>query len=291
MTLPDLLGHQPFYLFFLFSIVVGLIVGSFLNVVIHRLPIMLEKQWHKESKITLFPDCEEEDSAPYNLAIPSSHCPQCHHKIRPWENIPIISYLLLKGRCSSCKTRISIRYPAIELITALLTLTICWKFGFSAEALAYCLFAWSLLALAMIDFDTKLLPDAITLPLIWAGLIVNSFDTAVSLHEALWGAVAGYLSLWSVYWLFKLVTGKEGMGYGDFKLLAALGAWLGWSMLPMIILLSSLAGTAIALILIALKLHQRSNPIPFGPYLALAGLIALMGGDQIIQTYVQMMGI
>ena len=290
MILVELLQQSSAW-FFMVLTIVGLAVGSFLNVVIYRLPIMLEKQWQQESQATLFPETVHTPSERYNLAVPASHCPACQHKINVWENIPVISFLLLKGRCSSCKTRISSRYPAIECVSAVIALLIGWQYGVSTETLAYCLLAWCLLVLTMIDFDKQLLPDSITLPLIWGGLVFNSFNTAVSLNDALWGAVAGYLALWSVYWLFKLMTGKEGMGYGDFKLLAALGAWLGWTMLPLIILLSSLVGTAVALVLIALKLHKRSNPIPFGPYLSAAGFVALLWGDQLLRTYLQIMGI
>ena len=227
MILVDLLQHSPAW-FFMTLTVVGLAVGSFLNVVIHRLPIMLEKQWQYESEMTLFPDKVNTPPKTYNLAIPGSQCSSCQHKIKAWENIPVISYLFLKGRCSSCKTRISLRYPVIECVSAVIALLVGWQFGVTIETLAYCILSWCLLALTMIDFDKQLLPDSITLPLVWSGLIFNSFNTIVSLEDALWGAVAGYLALWSVYWAFKLMTGKEGMGYGDFKLLAALGAWLGW---------------------------------------------------------------
>ncbi|MGB1272511.1 MAG: prepilin peptidase, partial [Endozoicomonas sp.] len=205
--------------------------------------------------------------------------------------IPVLSYLLLKGRCSSCKTSISPRYPVVEILTALMTLAIGLSFGVTVQTLAFCFLGWCLLALTMIDLDTQLLPDTITLPLLWAGLIANSFGLVVGLNEALWGAVAGYLALWSVYWIFKLVTGKEGMGYGDFKLLAALGAWLGWTKLPLIILLSSLVGTLAAITLILLRKQERSSPIPFGPYLAAAGFIALVWGDPLIQAYLQFSGL
>lgn len=272
-------------------IITGLIVGSFLNVVIHRLPVMMERQWQQESEAILHPEKEPEPQERYNLVLPVSTCPSCGHKIRPWENIPVLSYLLLKGRCSSCKTSISPRYPTIEALTALMTLLIGLSFGVTVQTLAFCFLGWCLLALTMIDLDTQLLPDTITLPLLWAGLIANSFGLVVGLNEALWGAVAGYLALWSVYWIFKLVTGKEGMGYGDFKLLAALGTWLGWTKLPLIILLSSLVGTLAAITLILLKKQERSNPIPFGPYLAAAGFIALVWGDPLIQAYLRFSGL
>ena len=280
----DVLEHSTPYLAFVLTMT-GLIVGSFLNVVIHRLPIMMNREWLEQSEAILHPDREAESQPAYNLVHPRSACPSCGHKIRAWENIPVISYLLLRGHCSGCQTLISWRYPAIEILSAIITLVIGLTYGATVTTLAFCLLSWSLLALTMIDYDTQLLPDDITLPLLWAGLIVNSFALVVPLEQALWGAVAGYLSLWSVYWLFKLITGKEGMGYGDFKLLAALGAWLGWMKLPLIILLSSLIGTIVALILIVSKRQERSQPIPFGPYLAIAGFIALLWGDGLIDLY------
>ena len=280
----DVLEHSTPYLAFVLTMT-GLIVGSFLNVVIHRLPIMMNREWHQQSEAILHPEREAETQPAYNLIRPRSACPSCGHKIRAWENIPVISYLFLRGRCSGCQTAISWRYPAIEILSAIITLVIGLTYGATVTTLAFCLLSWSLLALTMIDFDTQLLPDDITLPLLWAGLIVNSFALVVPLEQALWGAVAGYLSLWSVYWLFKLITGKEGMGYGDFKLLAALGAWLGWMKLPLIILLSSLIGTIVALTLIISKRQERSQPIPFGPYLAIAGFIALLWGNGLIDLY------
>ncbi len=290
MPLTELL-QSSFITFVIFLTFIGLIVGSFLNVVIHRLPVMMERQWKQDSETLLYPDKEPETVDTYNLVIPASACPECGHKIRPWENIPLLSYLLLKGRCASCQTCISPRYPIIELICSALTVFIGIQFGVTWQAVMFCLLGWSLLTLTMIDLDTQLLPDSITLPLVWLGLIANSFGLLVSLEDALWGAVAGYLSLWSVYWVFKLLTGKEGMGHGDFKLLAALGAWLGWMKLPLIILLSSLVGTIVAILLIVLKRQERSSPIPFGPFLAIAGLIALLWGNQLIQTYLQLAGL
>lgn len=280
----DALEHSTAYLAFVLTLS-GLIVGSFLNVVIHRLPIMMNREWHQQSEAILHPDREPETQPAYNLIRPRSACPSCGHQIRAWENIPVISYLFLRGRCSDCKTAISPRYPAIEILSAIITVVIGLTYGPTLTTLAFCLLSWSLLALTMIDYDTQLLPDDITLPLLWAGLIVNSFGLVVPLEQALWGAVAGYLSLWSVYWLFKLITGKEGMGYGDFKLLGALGAWLGWMKLPLIILLSSLIGTIVALILIISKRQERSQPIPFGPYLAIAGFVALLWGNGLIDLY------
>ena len=283
--------QSSFALFVVTLVVLGLMVGSFLNVVIHRLPVMMEKQWRQESEAFLNPEKESEISSPYNLVVPVSACPECGHKIRPWENIPVVSYLFLRGRCSGCNQSISVRYPIIEILSGLLTVLIGMQFGVSWQTLMFCFLGWSLLALTMIDLDTQLLPDSITLPLMWVGLIANSFGLLVSLEDALWGAVAGYLTLWTVYWAFKLFTGKEGMGYGDFKLLAALGAWMGWMKLPVIILLSSLVGTLVAVLLIVLKRQERSNPIPFGPFLAAAGLIALLWGDALIQYYLQYSGL
>ncbi|WP_257295789.1 A24 family peptidase [Endozoicomonas sp. YOMI1] len=286
----ELIETSTPYLTFVLTIF-GLIVGSFLNVVIHRLPIMMERQWQQQSEAILHPEKEPEPLPAYNLVVPASTCPSCQHKIRAWENIPVISYLFLRGKCSACRTRISFRYPAIEILSALMTVMIGLTYGVTLQTLIFCLFGWSLLALTMIDYDTQLLPDDITLPLLWAGLIVNSFGLVVTLEQALWGAIAGYLSLWIVYWIFKLVTGKEGMGYGDFKLLAALGAWLGWMKLPLIILLSSLVGTIAAILLIVSKRQERSNPIPFGPYLAIAGYVALIWGDQLIAAYLSFSGL
>ncbi|MGI2028809.1 prepilin peptidase [Endozoicomonas acroporae] len=286
----ELIETSTPYLTFVLTIF-GLIVGSFLNVVIHRLPIMMERQWQQQSEAILHPEKTPDPLPAFNLVVPASTCPSCQHKIRAWENIPVISYLFLRGKCSACRIPISLRYPAIEILSALMTIMIGLTYGVTIQTLVFCLFGWSLLTLTMIDYDTQLLPDDITLPLLWAGLIVNSFELVVTLEQALWGAIAGYLSLWSVYWVFKLVTGKEGMGYGDFKLLAALGAWLGWMKLPLIILLSSLVGTVAAILLIVSKRQERSNPIPFGPYLAIAGFVALVWGDQLIAAYLSFSGL
>ncbi|MGO0308610.1 prepilin peptidase [Endozoicomonas acroporae] len=286
----ELIETSTPYLTFVLTIS-GLIVGSFLNVVIHRLPIMMERQWQQQSEAILHPEKIPDPLPAFNLVVPASTCPSCQHKIRAWENIPVISYLFLRGKCSACRTPISLRYPAIEILSALMTVMIGLTYGVTLQTLVFCLFGWSLLTLTMIDYDTQLLPDDITLPLLWAGLIVNSFELVVTLEQALWGAIAGYLSLWSVYWVFKLVTGKEGMGYGDFKLLAALGAWLGWMKLPLIILLSSLVGTVAAILLIVSQRQERSNPIPFGPYLAIAGFVALVWGDQLIADYLSFSGL
>lgn len=268
----------------------GLLVGSFLNVVIYRLPLMMEARWRKDCCELLEVE-QEKPSAPLSLAVPNSHCPQCGTAIRPWQNIPIISYLLLGGKCAACGVKISLRYPAIELITGLLTLSLASHFGLSPALGGAVLFTWAMITLTMIDVDHKLLPDDITLPLLWLGLLLNINGTYVSLADAVIGAMAGYLILWSIYWLFKLFTGKEGMGYGDFKLLAALGAWLGWQALPIIILLSSLVGAICGIALMLLKGRGKEIPIPFGPYLAAAGWIALLWGDVIASEYLGMAGL
>ena len=261
----------------------GLCVGSFLNVVIHRLPKMMEQEWHAQCA-----DLHGESTstaAHLSLSKPRSRCPACGHQITAMENIPVISYMLLKGRCSGCSAPISLRYPLIEISTALLSAYTAWHFGPTIQTASALLLVWSLIALAAIDFDTQLLPDAITLPLLWLGLGFNLATTYVDLPAAVVGAMAGYLSLWTVFWLFKLSTGKEGMGYGDFKLLAALGAWLGWQMLPTIILLSSVVGATVGITLIVVARRGRNIPIPFGPYLAAAGGIALFWGPQITRNY------
>lgn len=269
--------------------VLGLMVGSFLNVVIHRLPQMMEREWRQqcaEFAGTPFTD----DGTPLSLARPRSRCPHCGHAISALENIPVISYLFLRGQCAACKAPISIRYPLIEIATGILSAYSAWHFGATWQLVGALLLIWALIALTGIDLDTQLLPDSITLPLLWLGLAMNISGTYVPLASAVVGAMAGYLSLWSVYWLFKLATGKEGMGYGDFKLLAALGAWLGWSMLPAIILLSSVVGATIGISLIVFTKHGRNTPIPFGPYLAIAGILALFWGPQINQAYLGILG-
>ena len=262
----------------------GLALGSFLNVVIYRLPLMMEFRWRRECCELLELEREKEE-APLNLAIPNSHCPHCKAPIRPWQNIPLLSYLLLRGKCSACAKPISPRYPLLELTTGLMTMALAWHFSPGVALLGAALFTWTLIALTMIDIDHQLLPDNITLPLLWLGLLFNLGGTYASLPDAVMGAAAGYLTLWSVYQVFRLLTGKEGMGYGDFKLLAALGAWLGWQALPLVILLSSLAGAIIGVALMVIKRRGRDIPIPFGPYLALAGWIALLWGDVILARY------
>ena len=261
----------------------GLCVGSFLNVVIHRLPKMMEREWQAQCADLRGEEATPE--APLSLAKPRSRCPACGHQITALENIPVLSYLLLKGKCSGCGAGISARYPIVEILTSLLSAYAAWHFGPTLQTVGALLLLWSLIALSAIDFDTQLLPDSITLPLLWLGLAFNIATTYTDLNAAVIGAMAGYLSLWSVFWLFKLVTGKEGMGYGDFKLLAALGAWLGWSMLPAIILLSSVVGAVVGISLIVAARHGRNVPIPFGPYLAAAGGIALFWGPQLTRSY------
>jgi leader peptidase (prepilin peptidase)/N-methyltransferase len=281
-----LLQNPPFL--YAFVAMQGLLVGSFLNVVILRLPKMLEREWLTQSAQML--DQEPPHFEPFNLAKPDSTCPGCGHKIRAWENIPVISYLFLRGRCSACRTRISPRYPIIELVSSILSVAVIYQFGPNWTGLMALFLTWSLISLTMIDADTQLLPDRITLPLLWLGLTANSFGLFTSLDSALWGAIAGYLSLWLVYHLFRLLTGKEGMGYGDFKLLAALGAWMGWQYLPMIILLSSLVGALIGIALIVIRGRDRNIPIPFGPYLAIAGWIALIWGEPLLRLWLGSMG-
>ncbi|MDF3193934.1 A24 family peptidase [Pseudomonas sp. 1928-m] len=268
---------------------IGLLIGSFINVIIYRLPKMMQREWREQAREILELPAETH-AATFNLVLPNSSCPHCSHEIKPWENIPLISYLFLRGKCSSCKAPISMRYPLVELACGLLSAFIAWHFGFTWQAGAMLLLTWGLLAMSLIDVDHQLLPDSLVLPLLWLGLIANNFGLFTSLEDALLGAIAGYLSLWSVYWLFKLVTGKEGMGYGDFKLLAMLGAWGGWQVLPLTILLSSLVGAVLGLIMLRLRNAETSTPIPFGPYLAIAGWIALLWGEQITSGYLQIAG-
>nr|WP_084162428.1 A24 family peptidase [Methylocaldum szegediense] len=266
-------------------------VGSFLNVVIHRLPIMLERNWRRECRAFLDLEPEPEPDQPYNLLVPGSRCPRCDRPIRAWENIPIVSYLLLKRRCKGCRTPIPFRYPAIEALTALISIAVAWHFGFTWQTASALILSWSLICLSFIDFDRQLLPDAITLPVLWTGLFLNVFNIFTDSASSILGAIFGYLSLWLVYHVFRLATGKEGMGYGDFKLLAMLGAWLGWSLLPVVVLLSSLVGAVIGTTMVAVFRRDRSIPIPFGPYLAIAGWIALMWGDDINAAYLNFAGI
>ncbi len=271
--------------FYVACLIVGLLVGSFLNVVIYRLPKIMARGWQQQCAELRGEAVDEPEK--YNLVFPHSACPHCNHRIRAWENIPILSYVLLRGKCKGCGARISPRYPIIEAVSGALSCYAAVHFGFGWGAVGAIVLIWALLALTAIDIDTQLLPDDITLPLLWLGLLFNTYHTYTSLSSAVMGAVFGYLSLWSVYWLFKLIRGKEGMGYGDFKLLAALGAWLGWQMLPLIILSSSVVGAVVGITLMVVCKKGSEVPIPFGPYLAGGGLIALFWGQTITQSYLQ----
>lgn len=283
------------------GVLLGLLVGSFLNVVIYRLPVMLEREWRQQCRELLAHDGHaasgDEPLEVFNLIQPRSRCPHCGAPVRAWQNVPVLSWLLLGGKCSTCKGSISLRYPLIELLTGLLSGLLVWRFGVTIEAAGALLLLWSLIALTVIDLDTQLLPDCITLPLLWLGICVSLLQPATSalhfpdLRSSVIGAIVGYTSLWLVYWVFKLLTGKEGMGYGDFKLLAALGAWLGWQMLPLVILLSALTGAVTGVAMIILLGRDRQLPIPFGPYLAVAGLIALLWGPQINNAYLSISGL
>lgn len=301
MPLIQLLQTNPTALIITVGML-GLIVGSFLNVVIHRLPIILERDWG--SQCLEFLDIAKDKPSStgnnakspqgidaYNLVVPRSSCPKCNHMISAAENIPVISYLFLKGKCSNCGTKISPRYPIVELITAILSVVVAIHFGFSWQLLMALLLSWALIALTVIDFDHQLLPDNITLPFLWLGLIIALFGVFTDLRSSVIGAIAGYLALWSVYWVFKLITGKEGMGFGDFKLLAVLGAWFGWQVLPIVILLSSLVGAIVGVSLIVFRGRDRNIPIPFGPYLAAAGWIAMLWGQDITEAYLRISGI
>ena len=298
------------------ALLLGLLVGSFLNVVIHRLPQMMQRGWRtdsvaflREEQAPASVDAEEyrrvmqafvgaNDEQPYNLVVPGSACPACGHTIRAWENIPLISYLFLRGRCAGCKTPISLRYPTIELVTGIMTAAVAWHFGFGLEAAAAMLLSWCLIALTVIDFDHQLLPDSITLPLMWLGLAmsllhgrIEASTLFISPQASIIGALAGYLLLRTVYELFKLATGKQGMGFGDFKLLAALGAWLGWKLLPLIIMLSAVVGAIVGIALMVFRRHGREVPIAYGPYLAAAGWVALLWGENLVNAYLRFMSI
>ena len=284
MEIIDLLSARPAFLLTV-SVILGLLVGSFINVVVYRLPIMLQRDWSEQCCDYLeientIPDSNESSAKfkVFNLQKPNSHCPLCNHKIRPWENVPVLSYLFLRGNCSSCKAKISMRYPSVEFVSGVLSGLVAFHFGATWLTMALMLLTWALIALTLIDFDHQLLPDNITLPLIWLGLLVNTIDLGlgVTLRDAVIGAVAGYLALWIVYWAFKLTTGKDGMGYGDFKLLSALGAWMGWQSLLPIVILSSLVGAVFGIGMIILQGRDKSVPMPFGPFLAGAGFIMLM---------------
>ncbi|MGB5334072.1 MAG: A24 family peptidase [Woeseiaceae bacterium] len=275
----------------------ALLIGSFLNVVIYRLPIMMEREWREQcDALSKSPPEHELPDGRFDLIVPRSRCPSCGHLIQAWQNIPVISYLLLSGKCSNCKHSISARYPLVEMLTAVLAAICAWQFGVGWEAAMAILMTLSLVPISMIDADTQLIPDSIVLPLLWIGLLMSLFHPVagsetlfIAPQDAIVGAAAGYLSLWTVYWLFKLVTGKEGMGYGDFKLLAALGAWLGWQQLPQIILMSAVVGAVVGISLMVFRRHERSVPIPFGPYLAAAGWITMLWGDTIKNAYLDLM--
>jgi leader peptidase (prepilin peptidase)/N-methyltransferase len=275
--------QQNSTIFITLSVIFGLMVGSFLNVVIHRLPKMMEQEWH--NNCLELQGKEIAATAKYSLVSPRSACPSCGHMISALENIPLISYLALRGKCRGCKTAISIRYPLIEAFTGILIGLVGWKFGYTSITLFAWIFTFALIALTFIDFDTQLLPDDITLPLLWIGLLFNLNTGFNDLKSAVIGAIAGYLILWSIYWLFKFATGKEGMGYGDFKLLAAIGAWFGWQLLPAVILLSSVLGAAIGISLIIFTKRGRETPMPFGPFLAIGGIAALFLGQQLAGFY------
>jgi len=275
------------WLFYTSISFIGLCVGSFLNVVAYRLPLMMKRDWKLECHefLELEPPELDADTLALNLATPASACPNCGHKIRFWENIPVVSYLLLGAKCSSCKTSISIQYPVVELVTGIATLVVALTLGVTLQTVAAILLTWTLIALTLIDLKEQLLPDTITLPLLWLGILCSFYNLFTDLQSSVIGAIAGYLILWSIFHLFRLITGKEGMGYGDFKLLAALGAWIGYSYLPQIILISSVVGSIIGITMIVVGKTKQQQPIPFGPYLAIAGWIALLWGETINSTY------
>lgn len=278
--------ESQFTFYILTVAIYGLAIGSFLNVVIYRLPVILDRLWRERAQLTL--ELEPDNyTETIGLVTPRSRCPQCGHQIKAWENIPVISYLLLRGKCSACNTAISIRYPLVELLTAALSVSVAWSFGVNATTLAGLILVWALIPLALVDYDHQILPDAITLPFLWLGLLVNSYGIFTDLHSAVIGAIAGYLSLWLVYQAFKLITKKEGMGFGDFKLFAMLGAWLGWQLLPLTILLAAFSGAVIGGVYLTLSKHGRDHPIPFGPFLCVAGWIALLWGHDLVRAYLQ----
>ena len=272
---------------------VSLCIGSFLNVVIYRLPLMMKREWQTECRIVLADEVnskQQAEQAPFNLVKPNSTCPKCKAPIKAWQNIPIISWLFLKGQCATCNNPISVRYPLVEAITAILSLVVAYTFGATEQALLYIVVTWALVALTFIDIDHMLLPDQLTLPLLWLALIASVMGYTIAPSDAIIGAACGYLSLWSVFWLFKLITGKEGMGYGDFKLLAVFGALLGWQSLLTIILLSSVVGAVIGIALLSIQGKDKATPIPFGPYLAIAGWITMLWGPQLQNSYFNFIG-
>ena len=279
---------------FIIVFIVSLSIGSFLNVVIYRLPLMMQRQWKGECDEYIE---DQKDQLPldlpekFNLSVPRSNCPKCNSGIKAWQNIPVFSYLFLRGKCANCKTSISPRYPLVELFTAIASVVVINHFGFNIAGFFALVFTWLLIALAGIDTDTQLLPDSITLPLLWIGLAANSAAVFTPLNFAVWGAIFGYLALWLVFWVFKLITGKDGMGYGDFKLLAALGAWMGWQALPIIIILSATCGAIIGILQIAINKRDSQQTIPFGPYLAMAGWITLLWQQPIVDAYLNFVGL
>jgi leader peptidase (prepilin peptidase)/N-methyltransferase len=287
VPLLDGLSHSPAFLA-VATLLLGLCVGSFLNVVAHRLPPMLEREWRRECRALLSLEAEPETTPAVSLVRPGSRCPSCGAAIRPWHNVPVLSWLALRGRCASCAAPISVQYPLVEAATGLLSAYCAVRFGWGLPLAAALAMTWALVALTVIDLRTQLLPDAITLPLLWLGLLLSIPGTFVKPSASIVGAAAGYLSLWLVYHGFRLATGKEGMGHGDFKLLAALGAWFGWQALPMIVLLSSAAGAIVGAALILLRGHDRNVPIPFGPYLALAGWVTLVGGRDLVDAWLRL---
>lgn len=284
IALFELLAASPLA-FVITTFCISLLVGSFLNVVIYRLPIMMEREWQRDIEQFQHPDKELPPSPTFNLVKPDSTCPNCKHKIRAWENIPVISWLMLGRKCSGCANPISARYPAVELLTAVMSAVVAYQLGFGLTGAAFILGTWLLVAMTFIDLDKMLLPDSLTLLLLWIGLGISCFDSTISPIDSIIGAIIGYLILWSIYWAFKLLTGKEGMGYGDFKLLAALGAWVGWQHLPIIILLSSVVGAVVGISMMFIKKKDSNLAIPFGPYLAAAGWLTMLYGDLIADWY------
>lgn len=294
--MQELLSSSP-TAFIVTCFVLALLIGSFLNVVIYRLPVMMQREWHEQAEDIVAGPAADLPQGRFDLTVPRSRCPSCNNQISALQNIPVISWLALGGKCANCKTPIATRYPLVELSTAVLTALVAERFGFGFEAAAAILMTWTLIAISMIDIDHQIIPDSLSLPLMWTGLFLALFHPMegaqilfVEPKDAIAGALAGYLSLWSIYHLFRLVTGKEGMGYGDFKLLAALGAWLGYQMLPLIIMLSAVVGAIVGISLMVLKRHDRNVPIPFGPYLAAAGWVAMMYGQDIVNRYLDYMG-
>lgn len=279
---------SPFF-FLTYVTVIGFLVGSFLNVVIYRLPVMMENAFKDEYQEYFHPDEEIPERPKFNLVVPRSRCPNCGHKISAWENIPVISYLILKGRCHGCGQHISLRYPMVETFTGLMSLLVAWHFGPTVQVIGALLMTWSLIAISGIDFDKMLIPDEIVQPLLWIGILFNMFNTYVTLTDAVYGAVAGYMCLWLFYWTFKLATGKEGMGYGDFKLTACLGAWFGYQMLPAIIFGSALVGAVIGGLLMFINRHKESQPFAFGPYIAIMGFIVMLWGNEINGFYLNLL--